>query len=444
MIKRSHLLTATVGLAVFASGGVASAQAQPAMQGIGAMPVSSSVTAFYTNWSAPKIWFRNGAADPAAEQLVAILKRAPFDGFAAGPQLAAQVEAALAQSRSGQPADVAAAEQTLSSAWVAYVQRIKQPTAGMIYAYPMLQPQGSRADQILLTAAAAPSLGGYLAGVSNVNPIYAQLRDTAWAEAQASGNFTPDPRLLANLDRVRSLPATGRFLLVDAGTSMLTLYQNGQPIDSMRVITGTSELPTPMIASYMYYITYNPYWHAPDHLVRKTIAPNVLKLGLSYFKSHGYDVIEDWGSDKVIDPSRINWKSAAAGTLHLKIRQDPGPLNSMGILKFPFPNPEDIYLHDTPDHSKFAFKNRNLSNGCVRVEDAKRLGRWLLGHEPAAPGGDAETRVQLPQGTRIFTTYITAQVKDGKLSYLRDVYGWDRSPPTQFASAYRPPAAIGN
>src|SRR5262249_46035683 len=158
-----------------------------------------------------------------------------------------------------------------STAWVEYAQRVKQPTAGMIYQYPVLRPQGARTDQILLTAAASPSLGTYLTSVSNVNPIYAQLRDAAWTEAQASGNLTPDPRLLANLDRVRSLPAGGRFLLVDAGVSMLTLYQNGQPVDSMKVITGTNELPTPMIASVIYYITYNPYWHAPDHLVRKTI-----------------------------------------------------------------------------------------------------------------------------------------------------------------------------
>src|SRR5205085_9906342 len=117
---------------------------------------------------------------------------------------------------------------------------------------------------------------------------------TAWAEAQAHGNLTPDSRLLANLDRVRSLPATGRFLLVDAGSSMLTLYENGQQVDSMKVITGTNELPTPLIASVMYYITYNPRWHAPDHLVRKTIAPNVLPLGMTYPKARGYHAIQDW------------------------------------------------------------------------------------------------------------------------------------------------------
>ena len=425
-MKHPKFLALTAGLALLGAGVSASGQTV-GDPGIGGVSAATSVAAYYAARSGTNIWFRSGAADPAAGQLVTMLKRAPFDGMASGPQLAAQVEAALARAQSGRAEDVAAAERVLSTAWVAYAQQVKRPTTGMIYAYPVLQPQGARADQILLTAAAAPSLGAYMATVANVNPIYAQLRDAAWSEAQASGNMTPDPRLLANLDRVRSLPASGRFLVVDAGASTLTLYQNGQVLDSMSGV-----------GSYMYYITYNPYWHSPDHLVRKTIAPNVLKLGLGYFKSHGYDVVEDWSGERVIDPKTIDWKGAAAGTVHLKIRQDPGPLNSMGILKFPFPNPEDIYLHDTPDHEKFGKANRNLSNGCVRVEDARRLGRWLLGSEPVSPGKDAEIRVQLPTSTKIYLTYITAQVRDGKLSYIPDVYGWDRSPPTQFAAGYRP------
>jgi L,D-transpeptidase YcbB len=399
-----------------------------------AVSIGSAVASFYDTLHSQPIWFRAGANTTAIAQLTAILQRAPFDGFAEGPQLAAQAQAAAAQAASGKPDDIANAERVLSGAWVQYVQAIKRPTAGMIYAYPVLQPQGDRADQILLTTAAAPSLSAYLASTSDVNAIYKQLRDTAWAEAQASGNLTPDPRLIANLDRVRSLPARGRFLLVDSGSSMLTLYQDGRVVDSMKVITGTEELPTPLIASFMYYITYNPYWHAPDHLVRKTIAPNFLHGGMTYLKSHGYHVIEDWSeTPTIIDPGTVNWKAAAAGTVHLKIQQDPGPLNSMGILKFPFANPQDIYLHDTPDHAKFNLANRNLSNGCVRVEDARRLGTWLLGHPPVSPGDTPETRVHLPAPTPIYLTYITAQVRDGKITYLPDLYGWDRKPP-QFAS----------
>jgi len=413
--------------AVSGSGSVLAQTAAPASSSLTVSVAPDEVSAAYASYRPQPIWTRTGLNEAAVAQLTSILQRAPFDGFAEGPQLAAQVQAAVAQARSGDPAAMTAAEHALSSAWVRYVQAVRRPTAGMIYAYPVLKPHGTRVAEILLTASAAPSLEQYLRDTSNPNPIYVQLRDTAFAEAQASGNMTPDPRLLANLDRVRSIPATGRFLVVDAGSSMLTLYENGQPLDSMKVITGTKELPTPLIASMMFYITYNPYWHAPDHLVRKTIAPNVIHLGLGYFKSHKYDVIDEWSENPtIIDPTTIDWKAAASGTLHLKIRQGPGPLNSMGILKFPFANSEDIYLHDTPDHAKFGLANRNLSNGCVRVEDAKRLGRWLIGSDPVAPGTDPETRVRLPTGTPIYLTYITAQVRDGKVTYLNDLYGWDR------------------
>ncbi len=406
----------------------------PAMTAPVSFPVSPDVAAAYDTFRIQPIWTRRGLDETAVAQLASILKRAPFDGFFDGPELAAQVQEAAAQAREGGPA-MANAERFFSTAWVRYVQAIKRPTAGMIYAFPVLKPHGTRTDEILLTAAAAPSLEHYLAATSDINPIYAQLRDTAWTQAQSDGNTTPDPRLLANLDRVRSLPATGRFLLVDSGSSMLTLYDNGQPVDSMKVITGTRQLPTPLIASMMYYITYNPYWHAPDHLVRKTIAPTVLRQGMPYLRSHGYHVIDDWSpTANVIDPTTVDWKAAAAGTVHLLVRQDPGPLNSMGNLKFPFPNPEDIYLHDTPSKGLFAKDDRNLSNGCVRVQDAKRLGRWLLGEDPAAPTDDAETNVKLPQGIPIYLTYITAQVSDGKLTYLPDLYGWDSAPPT-FAAA---------
>ena len=397
-------------------------------------PVAAAVTNFYRTYNQSPIWFRGGVQSGAGAQLAAILDRAPFDGLASGPQLAAQVRAAMAQAASGRPEDIASADRTLSTAWVHYAQLLKRPTAGMIYGYPVLRPQGNTVESILLTAAAAPSLPAYIVSTSDVNPIYKQLRDTAYAQAQASGNLAPDPRLLANLDRVRSIPGKGRFLVVDAGSSMLTLYQDGRALDSMRVITGTKELPTPLIASVMYYITYNPYWHAPDHLVRKTIAPSYLRGGMNYLKSHGYRVVSEWSETPTfLDAASVDWKGAAAGTAHLKVQQDPGPLNSMGILKFPFPNSENIYLHDTPDHSKFALANRNLSNGCVRVEDAKRLGKWLIGSDPVSPGKVPETRVQLPQGTPIYLTYITAQVKDGKLSYIPDIYGWDRQAP-QFAS----------
>jgi murein L,D-transpeptidase YcbB/YkuD len=396
---------------------------------------AAAVADVYRAYRIQPIWFRSGLDDPATAELVTILQRAPFDGFPEGPQLAAQVQAAVAQARSGKPEDKAAAEQVLSTAWVSYVQALKRPVPGMIYALPSLKPQAPSADTILLTTAAAPSVHRHLVNVARVNPIYAQLRDAAWAEAQATGNFAPDPRLLANLNRARAIPSGGRFIIVDSATQRLTLYEDGQPVDSMKVIVGTRQLPTPLISSIMYYVTFNPYWHAPDHLVRKTIAPNFLRLGVRYFKSHGYEILSDWkDSSSTVDPASVDWKAVAKGDVHLLIRQAPGTWNSMGKLKFPFPNPEDIYLHDTPGKELFAKDLRDLSNGCVRLEDANRLARWLLGHDPVPPGTDPEMQVQLPQGVPIVLTYLTAQVRDGKITYLADIYGWDSRREPQIAS----------
>jgi len=399
-----------------------------------AFNIPADVAAAYSTYHIGQIWFRNGPDSPAIAQLTAVLQRSPFDGFAEGPQLAAQVQSAVSQVRAT-PAAAEAADQLLSAAWVRYVQALKRPTDGMIYAYAILKPHGTRTEEILLTAAAAPSLAGYISATSDLNPVYQQLRDTAWADAQANGNLTPDARLLANLDRARSIPARGRFVLVDSGNQQLTMFEDGRPVDSMKIIVGTNELPTPLIASMMYYITYNPYWHAPDHLVRKTIAPTYLRQGARYLKSHGYHVIDEWSTNaKDVDAATVDWKAAAAGTTHLLIRQDPGPLNSMGNLKFPFDNPEGIYLHDTPSKDLFGKQVRNLSNGCVRVEDARRFGRWLLGgQDPVAPGSDPETAVKLPQGVPIVLTYLTAHVVDGKVSYANDFYGWDKDGTPQVA-----------
>jgi L,D-transpeptidase YcbB len=437
-VQASKLKFLSVGAAALAAAGPATSQVSvsPAAGSASAsVPVSSSVAAFYDTYRTQPIWFRNGPDNPALTQLVNVLQRAPFDGFAAGPQLASQAQAAIAQARSGKAADWTTAERTLSAIWVQYVQALKRKTPGMIYAYPVLEPQGTRADQILLTAAAAPSLERYLVSTSNLNPIYAQLRDAAWAQAQASGNMNPDPRLLANLDRARSIPASGRFMIVDSATQRLTLYENGVPADSMKVIVGMNDLPTPLIASVMYYVTFNPFWNAPDHLVRKAIAPKTIAGGRKYFDSKGYEVMADWSESSATVPfDTVDWKSVAAGKVHLRIRQKPGKENFMGILKFPFPNPQDIYLHDTPAKDLFNKASRNLSNGCVRVEDAQRLGRWLLGREPVAPGPEPEIRVQMPKGVPIILTYLTAQARDGKLSYLPDIYGWDKAQAQQIAS----------
>jgi len=196
----------------------------------------------------------------------------------------------------------------------------------------------------------------------------------------------------------------------------------------MRVIVGKSDpsTQTPMLASTIYYATLNPYWHVSEETLRSTIARNVLDQGLGYIKARGYQVMAADGSGKLLDPAKVDWRAVAAGRETVRVRQLPGPSNSMGQLKIPFPNGLDIYLHDTPNKALFSQDDRSLSHGCIRLEDAERLGRWLLGREPRTASLDPEQNVLLPTPVPIYLTYLTAQARNGQLSYVEDGYGRDR------------------
>ena len=421
-LLKSALIAALALIPVMGSAQtVVGATATPQIAGL---KYGDDISRFYTASKDAPIWFRAGQAE-AGPMLINILRRAPIEGFARGPELAAEVEAALAKAQTGDPAAVQAAERVLSNAWIGYVQAIHAPTPGMLYGEKWVTPAIPSSFAVLRLALNAPSLSQHLKSVSDVNPIYAGIRDAAVNEAKLpdGGNSS---RYAANLERARSIPDKGKFVLVDAATARLWMYEDGRPVDSMKVVVGKLDYRTPMVASVIWYATFNPYWHVPDHLIRQTIAKRVQEKGEAYLKQNGYQVVADFGDNAQILPaSSIDWKAVAAGTVRIKMRQLPGPTNSMGKMKFNFANPEGIYLHDTPTKVYFTHNNRALSNGCIRLEDAKRLGRWLLGREPVAPSTVPEQHVQLPKGIPVYVTYLTAQPHLGEAALVRDVYGWD-------------------
>ena len=419
--------------------GFASAQTVSSSAAAQPLPSTASYDDYSRFYAASKnapIWFRSGQTE-AGPALVAILKRSSIEGFARGPQLATEVEAALARAQSGDAAALLESDKLLSRAWVAYVQALHAPTPGMLYGEKWVTPVVPTTFAVLGKALRAPVLADHMKSVAAVNPVYSALRDAALKEATQPGGGNAS-RYAANLERARSIPATGKFVLVDAATARLWMYENGQPVDSMKVIVGDKAklgLPTPMIASVIWYATLNPYWHVPDHMAKKIIAKRVIEGGEAYLKKNGYEVVSDWNGTQVIPASSIDWKGVSAGTVPIKIRQLPGPTNGMGKMKFNFANPEGVYLHDTPNKALFAQSNRALSNGCIRLEDAKRLGRWLLGREPVAASVGAEQHVSLPQGVPVYVTYLTAQPHLGETALVRDVYGWDARSPVTTAAA---------
>jgi murein L,D-transpeptidase YcbB/YkuD len=233
-------------------------------------------------------------------------------------------------------------------------------------------------------------------------------------------------RIQLNLDRARMLPGQGRFITVDLASQRLTMFEGGRPVDTMKVVVGKNEMPTPLLAGIVRHATFNPYWNVPVDLVATSIAPNVVRSGPRWLAARRYEVLSSWDDDAVpVDPATIDWRAVADGRTELRVRQKPGRGNMMGAMKFEFPNRHGIYLHDTPERDLFARDVRTFSSGCVRLEDAARLGRWLLGREPVAAGAEPEQKVVLPQGVPVYLTYLTARVENGQVALVEDIYGLD-------------------
>ena len=380
------------------------------------VPVAdSNVEPFYAAHPGTEIWLRDEASRAAAAKLPDILRRAPIDGFPEGPALASAVEAALAR---GTPAD----DKVISAAWVKYAQALKRPVDGISYGDAWLQLHAQNATTILSRALAAPLLATEVDRVASVNPFYAALRDSAIKLGDQS-----DPHVLASLDRLRLIPASGKAIIVDVANAQLMMIEDGKAIDTMKVIVGKPDFPTPLLAGTIHYVTFNPYWHIPTDVAKRKVAPIVLKRGVSYLTAARYQTVSAFGGDKEqpVDPSSIDWKAVAAGTAEAHIRQLTGPNNMMGKMKFGFVNDYGIFLHDTPHKDLFAKAKRNLSLGCVRVERPPELAEWLLGHEPTPPGDDAEQNVLIDHAVPIYITYLTARPDGDQLSFANDIYGLD-------------------
>ena len=384
----------------------------------------NGVESFYATHGQAPIWFRDPASREAAAKLPAILRRAVLDGLDEGPELAAGVEAALV---GGQLAD----DKILSAAWVRYVQALAAPVEGMSYGDPALAPAAGSTADILSRAAAAPSLLVHVDEVSRVNPLYASLR-----EAAANSEGDPDPRVRATLGRLRMIPARGRAILVDSASAQLWMLEDGRPVDQMKVVVGRKVSPTPLVAGTIHYVTLNPYWNIPSDVARDKVAPLVLKRGVKYLKAARYVTSDGFGAKAAdIAATEIDWKAVAAGDAPVHIRQLPGDNNMMGAMKFGFVNDQDIFLHDTPQRNLFAKARRTFSMGCIRLEHADRLARWLLGREVDPAAAEPETHVQMDQGVPIFVTYMTATAEDGKVAFIDDVYALDAAPDEPKAAA---------
>jgi murein L,D-transpeptidase YcbB/YkuD len=214
-------------------------------------------------------------------------------------------------------------------------------------------------------------------------------------------------RLRVNLERLRWLPRPEPDSRIDVNTASaeLTYFRDGQPAAHMLAVSGKLGDETPIVSSAIDSIVLNPPWYVPNDIAHREI----LKKGSAYMAAR-----------------RFVWRGG-------RLIQLPGPKAALGLVKFDFPNPYAVYLHDTPSKSSFSLAQRTASHGCVRLQHAVELARIVAKAEPglSAERVDAilasgkTVRLKLAQPVPVRLMYLTAEPRGDEIAYLPDVYSWD-------------------
>ena len=307
-----------------------------------------------------------------------------------------------------------------------------------IPAGPVLKP-GSKGNRVNMLRArlGLPQSGGYDQSLAQAVMSYQRVHGLASADGIAGkgtiaslnrGASHYAQRIAINLERAYRLPQTGtfdRYVVVDSGAAETYLFARDRIVDKMRVVVGSVKTKTPMMAVLMRNAKANPYWNVPSELIQSMTAARVRKQGVSYMREFHYEVLSDWSdSPREVDPKTVNWKQVAAGKSDIRVRQLPGPWNSMGNMKFEMPNDYGIYLHDTPHKELFEQDDRWVSNGCVRLQDYRRFASWVFGYVPQ-PASLLEQKFELPRPVPVYMTYLTVAVSGNGVVFRPDPYGFD-------------------
>lgn len=249
-------------------------------------------------------------------------------------------------------------------------------------------------------------------------------------------NVSPSERLKTihiNLERHRWLPMEiKKAVMVNVPFFELSLVREGKEVLSSKVVVGRNYIqdfrPTPMLYSKIESITINPKWYVPTSISVKDILPKV-KKNPEYLTKKGFKVYSD-GVE--VNPLEIDWSLYNEKNFSLRLVQEAGPKNSLGRLKFNFPNPFAVYLHDTPEKHLFKHSKRAFSSGCIRVERAKELAVTLLGNgwnfkklNGLIAKGGTQT-IPLREKMPVYLVYFTALEREGKLHFREDLYGYDK------------------
>lgn len=251
------------------------------------------------------------------------------------------------------------------------------------------------------------------------------------------------------LERFRWMPHSFAQppIIVNIPEFVLRAYDSSlHPALIMPVVVGRAmRTQTPVLEEEMKYLIIWPYWNVPPSILRTEIVPKIAK-DPEYLQKNNFEVTTYSGeviSDGVVSEEVLAQLRAGK----LMVRQKPGPKNALGLIKFVFPNADDIYLHSTPSQALFEETRRDFSHGCIRVEDPRALATWVLRNNPGwtrervdvAFQAQKQEQVNLAHEIPVLILYGTAIAsEDGQVFFFEDIYGYDKALAKLLAQAYAP------
>ena len=238
-----------------------------------------------------------------------------------------------------------------------------------------------------------------------------------------------------NMERWRWLPDDfgPRYILVNIPSFRMSVIENGKSVIESNVVVGRQERQTPTFTANMAYLVLSPKWYVPRSIAVRDKLPQ-LRRNPYALAGQGIRVYNSAGQQ--INPGAVNWSAVGAGNFNYQLRQDAGPRNALGGIKFMFPNPYNVYLHDTPSRSLFSRSQRTFSSGCIRISNPVELAEYLLKHDPkwnkeaikTAAASGKQRVVSLPQEVPVYLLYWTVWAdENGEIQFRDDIYQRDKS-----------------
>lgn len=422
--------------------------------------VSSVVLQLYEPRNFTPLWSANGVVTPSARAMVASLSRVADRGLAPADYDAVRLTGLVNAPLNG--ADERAAFDLMLT--VATIRTLRALTFGVVDpsdAHPTLRI--SR-DSVDFTPAIAALVSGIATDsiLDSAEPrlvTYQTLKSNlALYRARAAIDSSQQHRvaqIVVTLERWRWLPrsfATPPVIVNIPAFDMDAWSSDGSPGMSalhMKVVAGTAGVhETPIMADTIRFIEFAPYWILPLSIVKGELMPMAMR-DPHILTVNNYEVLNRRG--RVLVSSLASLRMVLAGTAF--IRQLPGGLNSLGKVKFLFPNVHDVYLHDSPVRADFRRSRRDQSHGCVRLGDARAFAAFLLRDQPewtasridAAMSDRMPTRIGLVRPVPIFLFYATADARpDGGIVFHDDIYGHDATLAALMSGRYGPRGVVGD